>query len=71
MSAFALAISFWPCMIPFAITIGEDRGASLKPCIHVLGAGLWSSPSCCPAVTYRVFSGKFGPMPGHDDPAKR
>ena len=45
-AAFAtLAISFWPYMIPFAITIDAGGGASFQSRLHVLGRGALRVPA--------------------------
>jgi cytochrome d ubiquinol oxidase subunit II len=60
-SAFAtMAISFWPYMIPFSITI--DQAAAPPQSLHFMfwGAGIGVLPLTLAytAVVYRVFSGK-------------
>ena len=61
-SAFAtMAISFWPYMIPFAVTI--EQAAAPPESLHFMfwGAGLCVLPLTLTytAVVYRVFSGKI------------
>jgi cytochrome bd ubiquinol oxidase subunit II len=62
-----LALSFWPYMIPFAITI--DAGAAPPSTLSFMfwGEGLWVFPLMLlyTAVGYRVFRGKLGSMHGH------
>lgn len=62
-----LALSFWPYMIPFAITI--DAGAAPPSTLTFMfwGEGLWVFPLMLlyTAVGYRVFRGKLGSMHGH------
>jgi cytochrome bd ubiquinol oxidase subunit II len=67
-SAFGtLALSFWPYMIPFAITI--DAGAAPPSTLAFMfwGEGLWVFPLMLlyTAIGYRVFRGKLGSMHGH------
>jgi cytochrome d ubiquinol oxidase subunit II len=61
-SAFAtMAISFWPYMIPFAVTI--EQGAGPPESLHFMfwGAGLCVLPLTLgyTAVVYRIFRGKI------------
>jgi cytochrome d ubiquinol oxidase subunit II len=62
-----LALSFWPYMIPFAITI--DAGAAPPSTLTFMfwGEGLWVFPLMLlyTAISYRVFRGKLGSMHGH------
>jgi cytochrome d ubiquinol oxidase subunit II len=62
-----LALSFWPYMIPFAITI--EGGAAPPSTLSFMfwGEGLWVFPLMLlyTAVGYRVFRGKLGSMHGH------
>jgi cytochrome d ubiquinol oxidase subunit II len=62
-----LALSFWPYMIPYAITI--DAGAAPPSTLSFMfwGEGLWVFPLMLlyTAVGYRVFRGKLGSMHGH------
>ena len=62
-----LALSFWPYMIPFAITI--DAGAAPHSSLAFMfwGEGLFVFPLMLlyAAVSYRVFRGKLGHMQGH------
>jgi cytochrome d ubiquinol oxidase subunit II len=67
-SAFGtLALSFWPYMIPFTITI--DAGAAPPSTLAFMfwGEGLWVFPLMLlyTAIGYRVFKGKLGSMHGH------
>jgi hypothetical protein len=54
-----LACSFWPYMIPFALTV-EQAAAKREPHIHVLGARLFVIPLTLiyTIVVYRVFHGR-------------
>jgi cytochrome bd ubiquinol oxidase subunit II len=62
-----LALSFWPYMIPFAITI--ETGAAPPSTLSFMfwGEGLWVFPLMLlyTAVGYRIFRGKLGSMHGH------
>src|SRR6201993_2150635 len=62
-----LALSFWPYMIPFAITI--DAGAAPHSSLAFMfwGEGLFVFPLMLlyAAVSYRVFRGKLGSVQGH------
>src|ERR1700752_2911756 len=62
-----LALSFWPYMIPFTITI--DAGAAPHSSLAFMfwGEGLFVFPLMLlyTAVGYRVFRGKLGSMHGH------
>lgn len=67
LSAFStLAISFWPYMIPFAVTI--DQAAAPQSSLQFMfwGAGLCVLPLTLAytAIVYKVFSGKL--VDGHD-----
>jgi len=62
-SAFAtLAISFWPYMIPFAVTVDEAAAPPSSLSFMFWGAGLIVLPLTLgyTAVVYRVFRGKAG-----------
>ena len=62
-----LALSFWPYMIPFAITIDEGAAPHSSLAFMFWGEGLFVFPLMLlyAAVSYRVFRGKLGPMQGH------
>ena len=55
-----LAISFWPYMIPFSITIGEAAAPHASSAFMFWGAGLFVFPLMLvyAAVNYSVFRGK-------------
>ena len=60
-TAFAtLAISFWPFMIPFSVTIDQAASPSSSLDFMFWGAGLFVLPLTIgyTAVVYRVFRGK-------------
>jgi cytochrome bd ubiquinol oxidase subunit I len=64
MSAFGtLAISFWPYMIPFVITIDEAAALHSSLAFMFWGEGLFVFPLMLiyTAVSYHVFRGKIGP----------
>ncbi|SEE13833.1 cytochrome d ubiquinol oxidase subunit II [Bradyrhizobium erythrophlei] len=66
-SAFGtLALSFWPYMIPFAITIDEAAAPHASLAFMFWGEGIFVFPLMLiyVAVGYRVFRGKVGGMPG-------
>jgi cytochrome bd ubiquinol oxidase subunit II len=60
-----LAISFWPYMIPFSITVADAPHASLA--FMFWGEGLFFFPLMLvyAAISYRVFRGKISPTSGH------
>jgi cytochrome bd ubiquinol oxidase subunit II len=62
-----LALSFWPYMIPFAITIEGGAAPPSTLAFMFWGEGLWVFPLMLlyTAVGYRVFRGKLGSMHGH------
>ncbi|HVH81412.1 MAG TPA: cytochrome d ubiquinol oxidase subunit II [Stellaceae bacterium] len=62
-----LAISFWPYMIPFSITIDEAAAPHSSLAFMFWGAGLFVFPLMLvyAAVNYSVFRGKVGPGAGH------
>ena len=63
-SAFGtLAISFWPYMIPFSITIDEAAAPHASLAFMFWGEGLFVFPLMLvyAAVSYRVFRGKVTP----------
>ena len=67
-SAFGtLALSFWPYMIPFLITIDEAAAPHASLAFMFWGEGLFVFPLLLlyTAISYRVFRGKVGAMPGH------
>lgn len=67
-SAFGtLALSFWPYMIPFVITIDEAAAPYSSLAFMFWGEGLFVFPLMLlyTAIGYRVFRGKVGSMPGH------
>ena len=57
-----LAISFWPYMIPFSITIAEAAGPHSSLAFMFWGAGLFVFPLMLiyTVITYSVFRGKVG-----------
>jgi cytochrome bd ubiquinol oxidase subunit II len=67
-SAFGtLALSFWPYMIPFIITIDEAAAPHSSLAFMFWGAGIFIFPLMLiyTVVSYSVFRGKVGPTPGH------
>ena len=56
-----LAISFWPYMIPFSITIDEAAAPHVQPRLHVLGRRLFVFPLMLlyTVISYSVFRGKL------------
>jgi cytochrome d ubiquinol oxidase subunit II len=67
-SAFGtLALSFWPYMIPFEITIDQAAAPHSSLAFMFWGEGLFVFPLMLLyiAIGYRVFRGKVGSMPGH------
>jgi cytochrome bd ubiquinol oxidase subunit II len=67
-SAFGtLAISFWPYMIPFVITVNEAAAPHSSLAFMFWGAGLFVFPLMLiyTAVTYYVFRGKVRPAAHH------
>jgi cytochrome bd ubiquinol oxidase subunit II len=68
LSAFGtLAISFWPYMIPFALTIHEAAAPHSSLAFMFWGEGLFVFPLMLiyTAIGYRVFRGKVVSLPGH------
>jgi cytochrome bd ubiquinol oxidase subunit II len=68
MSAFGtLAISFWPYMIPFVITIDEAAAPHSSLAFMFWGEGLFIFPLMLiyTFISYRVFRGKAGTTAGH------
>jgi cytochrome d ubiquinol oxidase subunit II len=63
-----LAISFWPFMIPFSITIDAAAAPRASLAFMFWGAGLFIFPLMLvyAAVNYSVFKGKISPTSGHD-----
>jgi cytochrome d ubiquinol oxidase subunit II len=67
-SAFGtLAISFWPYMIPGAVTIDEAAAPHSSLAFMFWGAGLFVFPLMLiyTVISYRVFRGKVGTTGGH------
>ena len=62
-----LAISFWPYMIPFSITIDEAAAPQTTLAFMFWGEGLFVFPVMLfyQAVSYRVFRGKVTLTSGH------
>ena len=62
-----LAISFWPYMIPFSITIEEAAAPHSSLTFMFWGEGLFVFPLMLlyTAISYTVFRGKVRPMAGH------
>jgi cytochrome d ubiquinol oxidase subunit II len=62
-----LAISFWPYMIPFSITVDEAAAPHASLAFMFWGAGLFVFPLMLiyAAVNYRVFHGKVRPSSEH------
>src|ERR1700716_4310046 len=68
LSAFGtLAISFWPYMIPFVLTIDEAAAPHSSLAFIFWGGGLFVFPLMLlyTVISYRVFRGKVASMPGH------
>jgi cytochrome bd ubiquinol oxidase subunit II len=63
-----LAISFWPYMVPFAITIDEAAAPHASLAFMFWGAGLFVFPLMLlyTAANYSVFRGKVRPNADHD-----
>src|SRR6202020_3418584 len=69
-SAFGtLAISFWPYMIPFSITIDEAAAPHASLAFMFWGEGLFVFPLLLiyTAISYTVFRGKVGPASGYHE----
>jgi cytochrome d ubiquinol oxidase subunit II len=67
-SAFGtLALSFWPYIIPFIITIDEAAAPHSSLAFMFWGAGIFIFPLMLiyTVVSYSVFRGKVGATPGH------
>jgi cytochrome d ubiquinol oxidase subunit II len=62
-----LAISFWPYMIPFAITIDQAAAPHSSLAFMFWGEGLFVFPLMLAytAISYIVFRGKVQPATGH------
>jgi cytochrome d ubiquinol oxidase subunit II len=62
-----LAISFWPYMIPFSITIEEAAAPHSSLAFMFWGEGLFVFPPMLlyTAINYTVFRGKVRPTAGH------
>jgi cytochrome d ubiquinol oxidase subunit II len=62
-----LAISFWPYMIPFSITVAEAAAPHASLAFMFWGEGLFVFPLMLvyAAINYRVFRGKISPTSGH------
>ncbi len=61
-----LAISFWPYMIPFAVTIDQAAASHSSLAFMFWGEGLFVFPLMLiyTAINYHVFRGKAGPTTG-------
>jgi cytochrome d ubiquinol oxidase subunit II len=62
-----LAISFWPYMIPFSITINEAAAPQSSLAFMFWGAGLFVFPLMLiyTVISYSVFRGKVRPTADH------
>jgi cytochrome d ubiquinol oxidase subunit II len=62
-----LALSFWPYMVPFAITIDQAAAPHSSLAFMFWGEGLFVFPLMLAyvAVGFRIFRGKFGSAAGH------
>ena len=62
-----LAISFWPYMIPFSITIEEAAAPHSSLAFMFWGEGLFVFPLMLlyTVISYTVFRGKVRPTTGH------
>ncbi|MBV8240616.1 MAG: cytochrome d ubiquinol oxidase subunit II, partial [Hyphomicrobiales bacterium] len=62
-----LAISFWPYMIPFSITIEEAAAPHSSLAFMFWGEGLFIFPLMLiyTVISYTVFRGKVRPTAGH------
>jgi cytochrome d ubiquinol oxidase subunit II len=68
LSAFGtLAVSFWPYMIPFVLTIDEAAAPHSSLAFMFWGEGLFVFPLMLlyTAISYRVFRGKVASIPEH------
>ena len=61
------AISFWPYMIPFSITVAEAAAPHSSLAFMFWGEGLFVYPLMLiyTVISYRVFRGKVSDMPVH------
>ena len=62
-----LAISFWPYMIPFTITVEQAAAPHASLAFMFWGEGLFVFPLMVlyTVISYTVFRGKVGPASGH------
>ena len=62
-----LAISFWPYMIPFSITVEQAAAPHSSLAFMFWGEGLFVFPLMLlyTVISYTVFRGKIGPASGH------
>jgi cytochrome d ubiquinol oxidase subunit II len=62
-----LAISFWPYMIPFSVTVEQAAAPHSSLAFMFWGAGLFVLPLMLiyTVISYRVFRGKVRPMADH------
>jgi cytochrome bd ubiquinol oxidase subunit II len=62
-----LALSFWPYMIPFVLTIEEAAAPQSSLAFMFWGEGLFVFPLMLlyTAISYGVFRGKVRPTAGH------
>jgi cytochrome d ubiquinol oxidase subunit II len=62
-----LAISFWPYMIPFSITIEQAAAPHSSLAFMFWGESLFVFPLMLlyTVISYTVFRGKVGPASGH------
>jgi len=62
-----LAVSYWPYVIPFSITVTEAAAPHSSLAFMFWGEGLFVLPLMLlyTAVSYRVFRGKVGPNPAY------
>jgi cytochrome d ubiquinol oxidase subunit II len=68
LAAFAtLAISFWPYMIPFVLTVDEAAAPQSSLAFMFWGEGLFVFPLMLlyTIISYSVFRGKIGPTSPH------
>jgi cytochrome d ubiquinol oxidase subunit II len=65
LSAFGtLAISFWPYMIPFVLTI-DEAAAPHSSLAFMFWGFVFPLMLLYTVISYRVFRGKVASMPGH------
>jgi cytochrome bd ubiquinol oxidase subunit II len=64
-----LAISFWPYMIPFSITVAQAAAPHSSLAFMFWGEGLFIFPLMLvyTAISYTVFRGKIGPASGYHE----